>query len=518
MGNNENDYSIARWLAHHASWQGEKIALRFKNEKITYFNFNLRVQRLSSMLRDTLGLSVGDRIAYLGYNSPYLLDLLFASSRMGIILVPLNWRLAAYEHTWIIKNSGTAALFVETDFISHIEQIKNDIPETILISYQTTYFPKAWKNYDSLLEKTVTRNHPESLKGNTPLLLVYTSGTTGHPKGALLNQKAIFYNATNSITAHDLTSKDHILTVLPMFHVGGLNIYTTPGIYAGATITITERFDPGETLRIINEDRPSVFLAVPTVISSLLAHPEWNDTDISSLRLVGTGASSVPKALLRAWLSRGITATQIYGLTESAPVAICLPAENAETHIGSAGKPVINCLARIVDNDGKELKPYEKGEIQLKGPNIFSKYWKDPQGTKEAFISGWFRTGDLGHTDNDGFFYVDDRKTDVIISGGENIYPAELESILDDCQEIRESAIVAKKDPQWGEIPVAFVVLEPKSNIVATDILRMFMKRTAKFKIPKDIVFTDELPRNAMGKILKYELRKRLSRNNSNSH
>jgi fatty-acyl-CoA synthase len=338
------------------------------------------------------------------------------------------------------------------------------------------------------------------------VLLVYTSGATGRPKGVLLSQEALFWNAVNSISAHDLTSADHVLTVLPMFHVGGLNIHTTPALHAGACVTLHRRFEAKHALRAIAEDRPTLFLAVPQVSLAMTGDPDWLSTDVSSLRLVAMGSSTIPQVAIRPWHERGIPVTQVYGLTESAPVAICLPPEDAFRKIDSCGKPAIHCQARIVDEAGGDLAANERGEIVLRGPNLFREYWNDAVATADAFAAGWFRTGDVGHRDDEGFFYVDDRMKDVVISGGENIYPAELENVLADCDAIIEAAVVGRADERWGEVAVAFVVARPGSVLTVDRVMRLFDGRLARFKHPREVVFLERLPRNAMGKVLKHEL------------
>jgi fatty-acyl-CoA synthase len=341
--------------------------------------------------------------------------------------------------------------------------------------------------------------------------LVYTAGTTGRPKGTVLTQEAIFYNALNAIAAQGITGRDHVLTVLPMFHVGGMNIQTTPAIHAGASVTIQARFDAAATLAAIAQRQPTLFLTVPAMAIALTAHPDWPGADLSSLRLVNTGSSAVPEAVLRAFLDRGVPTTQVYGMTESAPVAICLAIADVRSRMGSCGKPALHCRARIVDDSGRPVTLGSRGEIVLAGKNLFREYWRDEAGTAAAFAGGWFHTGDIGHQDDEGFFYVDERKKDVVISGGENIYPEELENILADCPDLAEAAVVGRPDPRWGEIPVACVVPQPGSSIQGADILALFEGRLARYKHPREVIFMAVLPRNAMGKVEKFTLREQLA-------
>ncbi|MEN8195141.1 MAG: AMP-binding protein, partial [Pseudomonadota bacterium] len=344
-----------------------------------------------------------------------------------------------------------------------------------------------------------------------PLTIVYTSGTTGRPKGTVLTQEAVFYNAVNAAAIFQMTSRDHILTVLPMFHVGGMNIQTTPAVHTGATVTIQQKFDPGDTLAAIARSRATLLLAVPAVSQAMLAHPDWAKTDVSSLRNVCVGSSAVPEAVIRPWLDRGIPVTQVYGMTESCPVAIALSIEDGPRMVGSTGKPVPHCEARIVDDKGRDAAAGEPGEIILRGPNIMKEYWQNPAATAECFEDGWFHTGDIGHMDEDGFYYIDDRKKDVVISGGENIYPAELENVLADCPDIDEFAVVGRPDKKWGEVPVACIVPKQGSAITEEDVMALFEGRLAGYKHPRGVVFMDgPLPRTSLGKVQKFELRERL--------
>ena len=484
--------NLSDWIAHRADWSPKRVAIRFEGADITYAALAERVQRVAATLDRDLGVRPGERVALLGFNGPLVLELLFACARLGAIFAPLNWRLAPPEHREILHHCAPKVLVVDPDFERHVDGIRGDL---------TTI------GSEELSRSGGGGKPPAAGDRSLPVLLVYTSGATGRPKGVLLSQEALFWNAVNSIAAHDLTSADHVLTVLPMFHVGGLNIHTTPALHAGACVTLHRRFEAKQALRAIAEDRPTLFLAVPQVSLAMTGDPDWVSTDVSSLRLVAMGSSTIPEAAIRPWHERRIPVTQVYGLSESAPVAICLPREDAYRKIGSCGKPAIHCEARVVDDAGRDLAPNGKGEIVLRGPSLFREYWNDPAATAEAFAAGWFRTGDVGHRDEEGFFYVDDRMKDVVISGGENIYPAELENVLAECEAILEAAVVGRTDERWGEVAVAFVVAKPGSGLTVDRVMRLFDGRLARFKHPREVVFLERLPRNVMGKVLKYGLR-----------
>ena len=338
-------------------------------------------------------------------------------------------------------------------------------------------------------------------------MIVYTSGTTGLPKGAVLSQKALFWNAVNAIHANDLVSTDHVLTNIPMFHVGGMNIQTLPALLVGASLTLHRRFDPDLTFDDIARRRPTLTVLVPAMMQALVRHRRWAEADLTSLRGIHTGSSAVPEALIEPFLAKGVPIGQIYGATETAPIAIYMPFQDRIAPKGSCGKPAIHCAVRVADDSGAELGPGLRGEILVSGANLFSEYWGRAEDTRAVLREGWFHTGDIGHRDDAGFYYVDDRKSDVIISGGENIYPAELENVLADCPDILEAAVIGRPDERWGEIAVAVVVRQPDARLDAAAVTALFAGRLARFKHPRRVIFADGLPRNAMGKVMKFKLR-----------
>jgi fatty-acyl-CoA synthase len=499
---------LSGWIEGWAAQAPDKVAVHFEGADVTYAQMAARIRRLAAALKHGLGVGRGDRVAYLGLNRPEMLDLVFACARLGAMLAPLNWRLAAPEHLYILRDCGARALLAEPDFVAQCAPMRAALPDMKAVAYDS---PAAgWLAYDAFLAAAQGDDANPHVDHACPLLLVYTSGTTGHPKGAVLTQGALFWNAVNAAHAHDLTSADHVLTTLPMFHVGGLNIQTLPALHAGATVTLHRRFDPAAGLRDIALRRPTITLMVPATMAATVRHPDFAATDISSLRLIMAGSSTIPEALIRAFHDRGVPVGQVYGSTETAPVAIYLRGPDARARVGSAGRPAVHCGIRIVDEAGNDLPAGAPGEILVKGPNLFLEYWGDPAATAAALEDGWFHTGDVGHRDADGFIWIDDRKKDVVISGGENIYPAELENVLADCPDITEAAVVARPDERWGEVAVAVVVARPECGLDAAGVLALFDGRLARFKHPRDVVFVDALPRNVMGKVLKYELRERL--------
>ncbi|MCK6450644.1 MAG: long-chain fatty acid--CoA ligase [Alphaproteobacteria bacterium] len=487
---------LSTWIERHAAFQPRKVAIRFEDQAIDYAALAWRIGRCAGVLASS-GVGVGDRVAYLGLNRPEMIELAFACARLGAMLVPLNWRLAPPEHAYILDNAAPRLIVMEAALRAGLDSVLPAVKRIVLGAGL-----QAWP--DGV-------DAPAAGNAESPILIVYTSGTTGRPKGAVLTQDALLCNALNSVHAHDLASGDRVLTVLPMFHVGGLNIQTLPALHAGAEVVLHRRFDPAATLASIAADRPSLVVLVPATIAAMIEHPRWQATNLSSLRMVTTGSSIVPALLIQAFHERGVPVIQVYGSTETAPIAVYLRAEQARAHMGSTGLPGLHCEAGIRAADGGEAAPGARGEILVRGRNVMREYWRDPAATAEALAGGWFHTGDIGHRDAEGFFYVDERKKDVIISGGENVYPAELEEVLLEDPEVAEAAVVARPHPRWGEEPVAVVVARPGAAPAPKAILQRFDGRLARFKHPRDVVFVERLPRNAMGKVLRHELRAMLA-------
>jgi fatty-acyl-CoA synthase len=500
--------NLSEWITKHAGFTPDKPAIRFEGEEISYAALAARIEAAAWALKHELGVLPGDRVAHLGLNSPEMLILLFACARMGAVFTPMNWRLAPPEHAFILGHSGASVLIADSEFVGHVEEIGTIVQDMPLASIGAP--PAGWQEWNVLVDSAQSRDPAEGAYDD-PVLLVYTSGTTGRPKGALLTQSNLFWNAVNSTHMHDLTGNDHVLTTIPLFHVGGMNIQTLPCLHAGGTVTLHARFDPAETLSAIAEDRPSLTVLVPAQMSALMSLPDWDKADLSALRFVTTGSMIVPVPLIEKFHERGLPMVQVYGSTETAPVVVYQTRADAERKLGSTGRAGLHSEIRLVDKQYKDVPAGTRGEILVRGPQVMREYWGDPQATAEALRDGWYYSGDIGHLDEEGWLYVDERKKDVIISGGENIYPAELEAVLAECEAIAEAAVVARADEQWGEIPVATIVLREAGAMDREAVLALFEGRIARFKHPKDALFMESLPRNAMGKIEKYRLRELLA-------
>ena len=488
---------VERWAGHRP----RHVAVHFQGEDINYAALWRRVEAATLRLA-SLGIHRGDRVAYLGYNHPDLLAMLFACARLGAMLVPLNFRLAAPEHAEILANADPAVFVADPDFQEHAATVAKSFPLMRLVALKGER--AGWFAWQGSLPTGFEPRLPGT--DADPVLIVYTSGTTGKPKGAVHTQAGLMWNIVNATLYQDLTGSDHVLTVLPMFHVGGLCIQTLPALHAGATVTIHARFDAGAFLRDVAARRPTLTLLVPATLKAVYAHPDWERTDLSSLREVNTGSSTIPDSLFAPFHARRIPVGQVYGATETGPVSIYLRAEDAIRKVGSAGKAAVHAEIRLVDAEGRDVAPGEVGEILVRAPNLMQGYWKDPD--NPAFRDGWFHTGDLARVDGEGYYWVVGRTNDMIISGGENVYPAELENVLADCPAVAEAAVVGIPDPKWGEAVVAAIVKKPGAALDAAAVLSLFDGRLARFKHPRRVVFVDSLPKSALGKVQKFELRK----------
>ncbi len=499
--------TITGWIEKWAEGCPEKTALQYEGKKISYGDFDREIKSTAAMLDHSLGIRRGDRVAYLGQNHPRMLYLLFACLRVGAIFVPLNWRLTPREHLHMLTRSGATAFFVEAPYEDQCEKlIEKDLPDCHFIALGGSKKP-GWHGLRHMLRQAQGRNSPLNDNPDDPAVIIFTSGTTGQPKGAVLTRQALEVNAQNSLHMHDMTHDDVILTILPMFHVGGLNIQTTAAFSVGATVLLHRSFDAAQTIAAIQEDHPSLTIILPAHMLPLQGHKDWLQIDLSSLRSVTTGSCVVPDAMTAFWHDRKIPLLQVYGSSETSPIAIHQTAETAFATAGSIGFAAKNCDVRIVDEGGQDCDIDQAGEILIKGRNVMAGYWQDEPATKKALQEGWFYTGDIGTCDEQGCYHFVDRKKDMIISGGENIYPAELETVLAAHPDILEASVVGRPDDRWGEVVVAFIVRDVASSITKAEILDWLGDRLGRYKHPRDIHFIDDMPRNEMRKILKDKLR-----------
>ena len=495
---------LSEWIDRHAGLTPGRIAIRFPGRDVSYGALAELVHRLASAMSAS-GLKRGSCVAYLGLNSPEMLALLFACARLGVLFMPLNWRLAGPEHRQMLDHCPPSLLFVEPQFIAQTDAFKASLTLTaVALGPRQT----GCVSYDEFLARAAGPvPHDPELDPATALLICYTSGSTGKPKGVLLSQDALAWNAANCAAMHEITPEDRILTTLPLFHVGGLNNLTTPALQAGCTVVLHPKFDVESCFDAIERERITLTVLVPAQLDMMMASPRWQSADFANLRMITTGSTIVPARIIRAVHARGVPLVQIYGATETCPIAACQQASDAERKAGSAGKAAAHCELRIVDDCGKDVAQGATGEILVRGPNVMSGYWKAPQETAAALAGGWFHSGDMGHFDAEGYLYVDGRRKEMIISGGENIYPAEIENLLAECQDIAEASVIGRPDERWGEVVVAVVAPKSGRTLTSAAVLQLLEGRIARYKHPKEVVFVGELPKTALGKVRKEALR-----------
>lgn len=479
---------LASFIQRHAQLFPDRLALHHEGRDISYAQLWERTEAATAVLH-AAGVRPGDRVAWLGLNHPDVLVLLFALARLGAILLPLNYRLAAPEHLAILAHAGVSLLVADP---------AHESAAAALATPSGCVFLRAGE----LAGPVSVRQRLEPEGGSaSPVLLVYTSGTSGQPKGVLHSQSGLVWNCVISTHAHELTPDDHVLSALPMFHVGSLCIQTLPALHAGASVTLHSRFDAGAWLDDVAVRQPSLSLLVPATLRAVIEHPGFATSDLSSLRMLSTGSSTIPASMIAAFHARGVPVGQVYGATETGPVSIYLRRDEAMAHAGSAGRAGLHIEIRLMDEQGRPVAAGQVGEVWVRGPNLLCGYWKDPG--NPAFADGWFHTGDLARCDGAGFYEIVGRSKDMIISGGENVYPAEIENLLADCPLVHEAAVVGEPDARWGEVVVAVVVRKPGAELDAAQLLKLFDGRLARFKHPKRIVFCDALPKTALGKVQK---------------
>jgi fatty-acyl-CoA synthase len=490
------DISLDGWLSARALRSPERLALTFEGETWTYADFERRIAGVAGTLRAG-GVQRGDRVGYLGFNHPAFLVALFAANRLGAMFVPLNFRLTGPELEYIAGDAGIHTLLVGDEHRELAEQIRPNV---------------GCKRF--LFQDSPPGGQPVpaagSGKADDVAVIMYTSGTTGRPKGAMLTNGNLWWNNVNAMLTMDVESSDVTLNSAPLFHIGGLNVTTLQAFMKGAHVVLHKQFDPAAFLADVPRYRVTTHFAVPAMLLFVSGHPAFAEADLSSLRMIVVGGAPVPESLLRLYQARGITVLQGYGLTETSPMVTFLTPESALAKLGSAGKPPLLTDVRLADPDGVTLEePHARGEVCVRGPNIMAGYWQQPEATAAAIRNGWFHTGDVGYFDDEGFLYICDRVKDMVISGGENVYPAEVENVLYRHPAIAEVAVIGLPDETWGEAIVAVVALKPGAELTLEALQDFAAPQLARYKIPRRVQFVEALPRNSTGKVLKFDLRSR---------
>ncbi len=489
---------------------GDAVALRYGGDDLSYAEFDARASRVAQGLL-ALGLEPGTRIASLMKNNAAFYELLFGASKAGMVLVPVNWRLAPPEIEYIVKDSGAEALFVGAEYRGLAAGLLDRLPGVAtVISIDGPHGDSPgyadWRDGQR-------RDDPGlPLRGEDTVVQMYTSGTTGHPKGTELTNANLTLEVEVGADGMNWSDRDVSLVVMPQFHIAG-TAWGLIGLSMGARNVVLHDVDPAEILRLIERERVTRMFVVPAVILFMLQTPGCAETDFSSLDRIVYGASPINEGLLRqAQATIGCHLVQVYGLTETTGAITLLSPEDHRSddpkRLLSCGRPLRTVELRVVDPEGNDLPPGEVGEVICRTPLNMKGYFNNPEATAKALRDGWFHTGDAGYLDADGYLYIHDRVKDMIVSGGENIYPAEVESAIFDHPGVADVAVIGVPDPKWGETVKAIVVRAPDADVDERAIVDHAAERIARYKLPTSVDFVDELPRNPSGKILKRELRK----------
>jgi fatty-acyl-CoA synthase len=502
---------IPDWLARRASLSPDAVALIDMlrgGRAVTYAAWNRAADQTAEFLRRA-GVEKGDRVAILARNCTEYLDLLFACAKTGAILEALNWRLTAGELTGIVAEAEPSVLVYGPGFEAAALTLAAAVPSLkTLFSLGEPAAPghRPFASREALPDAPVPA---ASLHEDDPWVLCSTGGSTGVPKAAVLTHGNILWNAINTITSWGLRPDDVAVLDAPLFHTGGINVFTAPLVYLGATSIVCQAFEAGAFFDLLASARPTVYFGVPTMFLALADHPRFAGADFSSLRIVISGGAPCPEAIQARYWARGIGLQTGYGLTEAGPNTFWLPPADVQRKPGFVGAPLFHVDVRLVDDEGLDVAAGGVGELWVRGPHVCKGYWRRPAESAAAIVDGWLRTGDLALRDADGHYAIVGRKKDVIISGGENVYPPEVEAALAAHPRVAEAALVGVPDPKWGEVGLALVVPRPGEPLTEEEVLTFCRERLARYKVPRKVVLVGELPRTGAGKIDKRALRER---------
>jgi len=511
---------IGDYLGRREIYSPDKLAIidysKHPEWRLTYRQMNERANKLANYLK-SIGIGKGDRVAIFARDGIEHLDTFFACAKLGAIHTALNWRLHWREAIGIIENTTPKVMIYSDDFRATIAEIKNATRNTQFAIRNYLHIEgegiDGSKHFETALQSSApTPVTCESLEAEDIAALIFTGGTTGLPKAAQVSHRMIAWNTLNTVI-HDVRHNDIYLNVFPMFHTGGLFVYTLPQIILGGTTILIRQFDPALVLLLIEKEKVTIFGGVPSMYQMMTQAENWTQANLSSLRFCTSGGAPLPVPLVEQYTQeKGIRFKQGFGMTEFGPGLFALAPEDAIRKAGSIGRPNFFVDARIVDDNNQPLGPHQVGELVLKGPSYCSGYFNDPKASAAVVDSeGWFHTGDLAKYDDEWYFYIVDRKKDMFISGGENVYPVEIEKILYQHPAVHMCAVIGVPDPKWGEVGKAIVVLKPGKHATEQELLDHCRANLAGYKVPKSIVFVDALPISSAGKILKRELKEKFS-------
>ena len=496
-------YTILR----RAALSPERKALTFEGKTSTFGEFGQRIRKLAALLRAG-GVCRGDRVGYIGLNHPAFLEALYACSCLGAIFVPLNFRLTGPEMRYITNDAGIHTMLADNGLRSLVDQERDNLVCQRYISIEDK--AANWESLESLLQDSQPLELIEQVDADEVAFIMYTSGTTGLPKGAMLTHGNLFWNSANTAYGEDFMGTT-TLTCAPLFHIGGLNVTTLPSLARGIEVVLIRSFDAAEVLAALEKYQVSTMFGAPTMFLMMSQHDSFASTDLSHIGAFVVGGAPVPVPLINLYSDRDVRFCQGYGLTETSPFATMLETSMALEKVGSAGRPPMFTDVRIVDGENNPLPAGEHGEVCVRGPNVLKGYWNRPEATADAIdAQGWFHSGDIGYFDNQGYLFLCDRVKDMVISGGENIYPAEVESILYGHSSVVEVAVIGLPDEKWGEAVTAVAVLKQDATLDLEELREFASQSLAKYKLPSRLYFLDELPRNPAGKVQKFKIKDEL--------
>ena len=500
---------LGSWIGRRAAATPRLPAITFDGHTTSYGELLDRIDRLAAELAAG-GVGRGDRVGYLGLNDPMFLITLFAAARIGAVFVPLNYRLTAAELGYILADAGVHTLLADTRHAAVAGPVLTEAGVRRALALSAV---PGWEPLADLLANRGRLAAPVHPRSDEVAVIMYTSGTTGRPKGAMLTHGNLFWNNVNALLSLDFSQDDVSLVAAPLFHIGGLNVTTLVTLQKGGQIVLMPAFDPGQALKLIAEYRVTTMFGVPAMFLFMSQVPEFAAADLSSVRCLICGGAPVPETLISRYGQRGIAFVEGYGLTETAPLALVLRTDEVSVKVGAAGHAVLPLSdVRLVDTGNNPVAPGERGEICVRGPQVMAGYWHNREATDAVIdAGGWFHTGDIGQADQDGYVYVVDRLKDMVITGGENVYPAEVEAVLYHHPAIAEVAVLGTPHEQWGEAVTAVVALNPGAALTLEELSAFARDKLAGYKIPLRLEFLDALPRNPAGKVLKYQLLEQLT-------